>query len=589
MCQRELTRKVRWGSVYPRLSLLVVAGILLAVYLLLAMLILPPDIFFMGDQGPKFLGVESWAESGFTDGSIPYPGAALDPGERFAPTNPDFLSPAFQHRDGKTYAKWTELFLLPNALLFTLMGYRGLYLLSLIPAVGTSLLSADMARRLGLSYPPLIALMTGLATPILFYAVEFWEHSLAVFLATGGLALFVAAVLRRGIARARLLAGGILMGLAPILRAELYFLPIALGLAAILLWRDLHRVWRHFSWMALGFVLPIGLYWLFNLYRLGTPNLVVTSETALFLPYDRWTVVRLFVMPAGIKKWGLVLGMTVVAVAGQRWVRQIPWIGSPWLAPALIVGGAVVIVLVHLMHGHVPSISLTDPFPLAFFAVVGLVGPWGTEGRMRVLPLLSITGGIYLLFTALFARHWGGAGWGPRYTLVLYPILVLMAWYGLDHLRSHPIQDGFRGMLSVGFVLLVILSFIIQGAGIHRMWTFKQGFQSMIQTAMTLKPSLFVTPIRWYPEMMAPVYHELIIFGVTDTEQMEALVDLLSREEIEQLWWVTMADPERYLDAVRDPYLLDPLLGTRLKEDQRVAVTLGDGVLEYVLFSIQGP
>jgi 4-amino-4-deoxy-L-arabinose transferase-like glycosyltransferase len=564
------------------------AAILLIVYLLLTMLVLPPDVFFMGDQGPKFLGVQSWAESGFTDGSIPYPGAVLDPEERFAPSNPDFLSPAFQHRNGRTYAKWTELFLLPNALLFALFGYRGLYLLSLLPAVGTALLSADVARRLDLSRPPLVALVTGLATPVLFYAIEFWEHSLAVFFATAGLALFVAAVQRGDTPRAWLLAGGLLMGLAPILRAELYFLPVALGLAAILLWRSPRRIWHHFSWMAAGFILPVGLYWLFNLYRSGTPDLVVTSETALFLPYERLTVMRMFIVPAGAKKWGLALGITLAAVGVQRWTRRFPWAHSPWLAPALIVGSAVAIVLIHLARGHVPSISLSDPFPLAFFGVVGLVGPHEGKKRVKTLLLLGVMGGLFLLLTALFARHWGGSGWGPRYTLVLYPILVLGAWYGLDHLRSHPRKDVLRYALGVGFGLLLVLSLVIQAAGVHRMWTFKQGFRSMIEVAMELEPHPLVTPIRWYPEMMAPVYHEVVMFGVTDSAHVEGLLELLEREGVDQLWWVTMADPEQHVDDVRDPHMLDRLLGTRLEEERRITVPLGDGVLEYVLFAIQG-
>src|SRR5262249_55299688 len=78
---------------------------------------------------------------------------------------------------GKTHSMYSPVFAYASAPLFRIFGYWGLFVL---PIAGTLLLIALLPNRIGL--------IVFFATPVLWYTLVFWEHTLAAALA---LAAFV--------------------------------------------------------------------------------------------------------------------------------------------------------------------------------------------------------------------------------------------------------------------------------------------------------------------------------------------------------------------------------------------------------------
>ena len=121
--------------------------------------------------------------------------------------------------------------------LWRLFGFNGLLVL---PVLG-SLLAAYAARRLALALGAARGWwafwLVGAASPMLFYAGDFWEHSMAVGL---GL-LAVALVLERG-GVARATCAGLLAGIAATMRIEV-LVYVAAAALAVLITPPLRRLW----------------------------------------------------------------------------------------------------------------------------------------------------------------------------------------------------------------------------------------------------------------------------------------------------------------------------------------------------------
>ena len=141
-------------------------------------------------------------------------------------------------RHGREWVQVTSLpFVYAGLPLYKVAGTAGILLL---PVVG-SLLAAYGARRLAIALGSpgggrWAFWVVGLGTPMLFYAGDFWEHSMAVGLALVGLAL----AFEGGVWRA--LVAGLVVGLAAVLRTEVLIYVAAVGVALLFV-REEREAW----------------------------------------------------------------------------------------------------------------------------------------------------------------------------------------------------------------------------------------------------------------------------------------------------------------------------------------------------------
>ena len=94
---------------------------------------LPPDGFWINDNGCKFVLMEGIIRSDYQEYAIPWPGRDLDPEFVYNPIR----SPFGHVRDGKLFCTFSPVFALLSSVPYRLLGSYGLYLMPLLCGVLT--------------------------------------------------------------------------------------------------------------------------------------------------------------------------------------------------------------------------------------------------------------------------------------------------------------------------------------------------------------------------------------------------------------------------------------------------------------------
>ena len=193
---------------------------------------MPDGGFWINDNGLKFIQVQGLLGPGPLSFAIDWPGAAIDPAYRFGPITRGFRTVA----DGQVFAAYSPFFALASAAPYRLFGPSGLFLLPLLGGL-LSLFSVRHlawmvcddprdARRIA----ALSVLGVGLATPLWFYSLTFWEHAPAVGL--GCWCLVVCLKYRADPTPRRAALIGLLAALPIYLRTDAYLFAAVCLLAA---------------------------------------------------------------------------------------------------------------------------------------------------------------------------------------------------------------------------------------------------------------------------------------------------------------------------------------------------------------------
>ncbi|MBD3370677.1 hypothetical protein GF402_09970 [Candidatus Fermentibacteria bacterium] len=380
----------------------------LIVLLLLAVFLLPGRSFWAMDEGNRYLQVVSLSRSGLQlPPPIPYPGSELLP-----PSLLQTLKPLPYHygtlENGRLYSQYNPLMALLSLPGYFLLGRSGIYL---IPLLAGALLVMHLSRRYrrrGWRTKTSFALAL-LATPIVFYSLTFWSHTLALLL--GLIALDQA---RRGSIRAAI----VLTVLSVLLREEMLLLipliilirprvasPIsttatALGAVAffLLAQRVLTGTWLGTHLAASG--TEQAIYGHAGLSLLSSKLYVAARTFFSMLPgvQGGWA------LPAGLGLWGLWgLGF----LPDRRIGRVARMVGM---------GACAAILVWMLARGARASDTLVVKHPLLVFPVLWLCYPDTRRG-------LTFLGLCLLVVLALSPMHVDDLAWGLRHTLL--PVFFL--------------------------------------------------------------------------------------------------------------------------------------------------------------------
>lgn len=177
------------------------------------------------DAGGKVATVRVMAETGSSDPDVGYWAEQADPDGRLHPlTKTQLLGD-----------RWVQVTTLPMVLLvvplWQIGGPAALLALPMAGAVAAALCARAIARRLGASTGWPAFWLIGAASPVGFYALDFWEHAPAV-----GLALVaIAIVVRDRLRPAPAVLAGLAGGFATALRPEVGIYLVVLALASLLI------------------------------------------------------------------------------------------------------------------------------------------------------------------------------------------------------------------------------------------------------------------------------------------------------------------------------------------------------------------
>jgi len=537
-------------------------GLVLLLYLLLVVAVLPPGAFFGSDPGVKFLQVRNLVAHRWQGLWVDDPSEVLDPSRTFSPFNIRFF-----YRDGesgRTYGVYSTPFVVLTGLFYALLGFRGLYLLPALATLGTMIVTYRLSRPIAPRTASLAPLLVGVLSPMLFYSVDLWEHTPAVFLATLGLWGLVE-TLARGRAR-WLLGAGLVLGLAAWFREEVYALIPACGL--VILWTERRRPRRMVAYglvygagLAL-ILLPIGA---FQAWTFGTPlgphlqNLIVPQVTGqaarkagmhpLTMWALRWVMATKLLVPwTTSKSWtALVAGLVLLRLLAGRipaWRR-----GLTLLLAGAASLGTMGLVLMGIRE-HWFARNLVQSFPvLLFLLFLGLApeaqaAPVATasEERHSRMRLLALVGGLFIAFVLLTTPGSGGAQWGPRFLMPVYPLLVVGVLYALEPvLASRPRRPLEGWALLFTFVFLCGASALAQFAGLRLLYWGKSDVIRLTQEVEQLAPEVVVTDTWWMPVVTATASEPKTWFLVNHGRNggLADLVTVLRERGVTQFAYVT--------------------------------------------------
>ncbi len=239
---------------------------------------LRPDAFYSGDSGIKLLATRAALQHPSHPLDIPLPVIGEAPTQHVEP----FLVVHDQH----AHAITSPIFPIMSAPFLAVFGLRGLYVIPALSFLLAIVACVALARALRLeASPSTTTLVSALATPFLFYGLEFWEHLPAVACATSSVALLL---------RGRAFAAGALLGVATLLRPEAA--AFAIAVVAAMPWLTPRPSLRTLAVAALGVALAIAPYEIFLLGHFGTfvPPHLSTNAGAIQGPWlaSRWSIAQ---------------------------------------------------------------------------------------------------------------------------------------------------------------------------------------------------------------------------------------------------------------------------------------------------------
>jgi hypothetical protein len=525
-----------------------------AALLVACWLFLPRDAFFSGDSGVKLIQAENLISKRYSDVTLEYRGGDIDPRSEVSPFR---LEPNLYVKDGRNYSVFPVLFPFLSSFFYAAAGWSGLYVLPMLSALGILVLVYAIARRF-MAFPYAVACMLAavFATPLVFYAFTFWEHTPAVFLIMLSIFLF----LRGG----RTVAAGIAGGTAVWFRSETIVLFASMLLCGLIFMKRRRAVALY---SAAAFA-PLPALLVFNKWAYGewfghvTRNIrasargdfgIVIGEKASNL----WRSLVGLNMPQRLPQesagWGnslaLVRSNTALEIAcfaaiillalcalggrGQaenakrktRGDRRTFCIRAAFVASCVLVVAAAAYVasffsdrsplITILSSGGVFSFS---PFLAAAF-LVPLVRFRDAEQRSVVYWLVG-SSTLFIAAASMLAPNDGGIRYGARYLLPAMPILAVASFIVLGAVSRRPFGRAF----AYAFILMVVCSLAIEARG-YEILRLKKTINRRFTRALLENPADRVVMEAWWMIYnSAPVALSKKVHILRDTPSLAGII-----------------------------------------------------------------
>jgi len=482
------------------------------------MAVIPPGAFFSGDEGIKWLQVDSLRRHGWTSLAIDPPGGELDPAGDYIPA---FLIRAH----GEVRSIFPALMPALASVPYALAGSRAIYV---VPALAALLCLVAAARLAQFVLPHPWAAVAGIAsvaaTPLVFYGATFWEHSLAVmFCVAAMIPLCKLSTGSGAAARFRMgLAAGLLLGCAALARTECALMVPAVAAAGMMAWgaavfaapalaltaaagivqipRILHYKSVFGSWMPPHLManMPGG--------ALGRATRAPGAVAAELLGPAGWRILFAATAAAGLALW--IVSRLLRGRAGHP---------APSRGSKALMAAGIALSLVLLCLG-----------PLSTLAVEFSSQPISTHDRgyqslLHTMPLLALlptlivmapgprhphrlflawSAALYIALVVLLAPVEGGLQWGPRLLLPAVPLVtiamlaVLIGQVSITPPRVAPggrlAADGRlapggrltpgRHLAMTGVIAALALGLLMQGIGLRFLVAVRSYNARMLET-----------------------------------------------------------------------------------------------------------
>jgi len=493
----------------------------------------PSDSFWIVDCGAKALLAERFVETGFGSLELDYPAVAFDPEGDAFPIGPPFAV----EREGRFFSQYPPAYPALAAPFLAWLGAPGLRLPAALGAAACAFLFALWtAPVVGTRWAAAAGLALVLATPLFFYGVTVWEHSITV-----ALPLAAVVVLSQRSA-ARLLLAGSLLGAACWLREELVFALPALAIACFL--RD--RSPRDVLCLGLGALPVLAALLAFNAVAYGDPLGVHVTTNLHALPpageIFRDLAAVLSGRGASLAEGVALATASVFTVALGLRVRQDD---AAWTA---CVAGAALVGLLLWLRGTVAIAGADIPFvelvrfngfalqmPLVCLAGIGAVRLARHEEFSRLR--LGVVAGVGFLaltlpFRVTLSDFASGGHWGPRMLLPAVPALACLA---LTAVRP-AVGESAAGVAPrrAAWAALVVAGLASSSLAVSLLTAQKREIGELQERIAAAPEPVVVTTHAAHGQLLASLWGEKPMLLATTPRALDRVIDGLQRHGAEE-------------------------------------------------------
>jgi len=520
---------------------LLIGGTLIAY---LAGLFLLPDrpVFWSPDEGGKYLHMRQIASSHQIANPLPYRGRMLDPGLENVPL-------LYWLRSGNQILSWWPVwFPAISSWVYRFLGFRGIYLIPVLSSVLLSTMAywtvSGASKRLAL----VAMAVTALASPIAFYGLTFWEHtlqSLLVFLAFASIVRGWTTESARWYA-----ASGLFLGLATYLRLETVIYAGAVGMSGVFWIHSRRRarssaeaVVSRLAVLAACFLVVLVPLMMHNQLNeghiLGRRSALETHKVlSTSLSYGRTSMLE--TLPDLL--FGTPVHGSIDLVPSLRWMFALATIAcfvAPWLirqnlefvvylAAVALIALCGIVLFTPTMYISVHGLVLIAPYVV--FAGWGL-RPSSDQDTLSWGCLSAFGLAAFLLATIISGwEGQGGLQWGPRYALPLFPLLIVAAVRGVRHMvADESIEKATRHALTGCLIILVLLGVGFQARGLLAMFISRHVYAAWEEELEALPNDVIIaTDLSWLALTVPDVYETRVMY-------------LMSSEHTPQEDWLRVA------------------------------------------------
>jgi hypothetical protein len=410
-----------------------IAGAIALLACLVVIYATPSDAYWICDCGNKALLAERLLETSYTDLNFDYPGASVDPDRTAFPIPSGFAV----HRGEGFASAFPPAYSAVAAPFLGLLGPPGLRVPAALGVGACALLLVLwLSPSVGRWWAGAGGLVLALGTPLFFYGVTVWEHSITVALSLGAWV-----VLTRP-SWPRLLCAGLLIGSASWFREELALMGLALACACYLRWRRLAAL----AVFAGGLIPPVAGLVAFNWSAYGNPSgphITLDAVAALqsFTEDAPMLIGRqLGSLLIGVGESGtevVLLLSTAIGVPLAGWLAM--WLGrGVRLATGLVLTaglGTWILASTQILAADRPFSELIHynglmaQMPMFCASGIGLLWVW-RDRDYTGLRIGVMAGSLFLLLvtvSTLASQRGFGLHWGPRVLMPALPAIVALA------------------------------------------------------------------------------------------------------------------------------------------------------------------
>jgi hypothetical protein len=541
-----LRNQVAWAAAAVFLGLV-------AIYALVSLAYLTPEVFWSPDSGMKHLQAANMRWEGGPAFSIFYPGKAIDPDLQYVPFGITF----YAENAGNIYSIWPVVFPLISKPFLELAGYQGLLIVPIVSGALTSLIGFWLLSGHSIRLRLLAAFLTGLGTPIFIYSLLYWEHivyTFLVFLATGVLITQIEKVVPH---YKLLFLAGLLFAIAIYFRPEGFLFVLAIAGAWLLTFKEPRQL-KGMALAGAAFFSSLAIYFLIDRFvpiatRDHVQGFTVPGGSNLeYLDSQGLRAISNFLVGTDISG---ILSLLFVASLATALAIHFTNQQGPISRAAFLLSLAGLLIASTLILAASQDFQifngLLSASPVLVFGLLMLRAP-----SCRRPTFLGLTALLYFLLAAMslaFLAYGsatntiGGLEWGPRFFLPFYPLMAVVSVYYLGQLLKEP-SGPFKAACLTLFVSLLIVGIAVQSTGVQRIHADNQSAQSVREIFATLPGDTVVATDEWWLSTgpLAFDFEDRVLFLTYHPDQLPGLVARFEEQGISRFWLASFTPPENH-------------------------------------------